>query len=210
MGKPPVSSPKRQSAPTVVEAPSCGEEPKVDPRVKRTRKLLEDALRELMNERAYGEIAIGDIADRATVNRATFYAHFEDKAHLAATLMRDDLHRALVARLQPPAPFDREALVRVGAAFFEFFARFIGGCRKHADEGGAALGTTLQDTLEAFLNLWLEHHPEGLDRFPGAASGTVANVLAWGLYGAAVRWSRLARRPPAEDAAREAVALLMR
>ena len=50
-----------------------------DPRVKRTRQLLQQAFMSLMMEGRFRDITVQEIADRATVNRATFYAHFEDK-----------------------------------------------------------------------------------------------------------------------------------
>ncbi len=51
-----------------------------DPRVKRTRQLLLQAFMALLEEKQHiYSISVQDIAERATVNRATFYAHFEDK-----------------------------------------------------------------------------------------------------------------------------------
>jgi AcrR family transcriptional regulator len=51
-----------------------------DPRVKRTRQLLLQAFTAVLAEkRSIPSITIRDITQRATVNRATFYAHFEDK-----------------------------------------------------------------------------------------------------------------------------------
>ncbi|MGE7877904.1 TetR/AcrR family transcriptional regulator [Peribacillus muralis] len=55
---------------------------KVDPRVRRTDNLLRDSLIELMDEKSYESITIKDITERATVNRATFYRHYEDKEDL--------------------------------------------------------------------------------------------------------------------------------
>ena len=50
-----------------------------DPRVQRTRQLLLEAFMALVQEkRNIHSISIQVIARRATVNRATFYAHFED------------------------------------------------------------------------------------------------------------------------------------
>ena len=60
-----------------------------DPRVKRTRKLLEEAFVALLAEKTFHRISVQDIAERATVNRATFYAHFEDKFALMDQLIRD-------------------------------------------------------------------------------------------------------------------------
>ena len=55
---------------------------KIDRRVLRTRKLLWEALIALIEEKDYSEITIQDIADRANVNRVTFYLHYRDKQDL--------------------------------------------------------------------------------------------------------------------------------
>jgi len=57
----------------------------LDPRVKRTRQLLRQALIELIPEKGYNAITIQDITDRATLNRATFYLHYRDKDDLLNT-----------------------------------------------------------------------------------------------------------------------------
>ena len=56
--------------------------PKNDRRILRTRKLLWEALIALIEEKDYSEITIQDIADRANVNRVTFYLHYRDKQDL--------------------------------------------------------------------------------------------------------------------------------
>jgi len=56
--------------------------PKTDRRILRTRKLLWEALIALIEEKDYSEITIQDIADRANVNRVTFYLHYRDKQDL--------------------------------------------------------------------------------------------------------------------------------
>src|SRR3984957_7123093 len=43
-----------------------------DPRIRRTRQLLQGALRTLMQSKSFDEIAVQDITEAATVNRATF------------------------------------------------------------------------------------------------------------------------------------------
>jgi AcrR family transcriptional regulator len=55
---------------------------RLDPRVMRTRRLLRDALMELIPEKGYEAIRVQDITDRATLNRATFYLHYRDKQDL--------------------------------------------------------------------------------------------------------------------------------
>ncbi|MDT4050903.1 TetR family transcriptional regulator, partial [Staphylococcus arlettae] len=51
----------------------------IDPRIIRTKKLLMDAFRKIAKEKELHTMTVKDITDEATVNRATFYAHFIDK-----------------------------------------------------------------------------------------------------------------------------------
>jgi len=53
-----------------------------DRRVIRTRKLLQDALLQLILEQGYDSIRVQDITDKANLGRATFYVHYADKAAL--------------------------------------------------------------------------------------------------------------------------------
>lgn len=55
---------------------------KEDLRVRRTYKLLSQALMSLLLEKSFEEIFVTDICERAMVHRTTFYKHFEDKYHL--------------------------------------------------------------------------------------------------------------------------------
>lgn len=59
---------------------------KVDPRIIRTKKLLVEAFQEVSREKKMSQITVKDITERATVNRATFYAHFTDKYDILDTL----------------------------------------------------------------------------------------------------------------------------
>ncbi len=56
----------------------------MDRRKRRTRKLLGNALLELVQEKKYEQITIQDITDRGDLNRATFYLHYGSKEELLA------------------------------------------------------------------------------------------------------------------------------
>jgi AcrR family transcriptional regulator len=60
-----------------------------DLRVRRTRKLLIQALIELTIEKGFSAITVQDLADRAMVNRATFYRHYLDKYELLDQYMNE-------------------------------------------------------------------------------------------------------------------------
>ena len=53
-----------------------------DLRVRRTHKLLQKALLEATAEKGFAHVTVRDIVERAMVNRATFYRHYEDKYDL--------------------------------------------------------------------------------------------------------------------------------
>lgn len=59
----------------------------LDLRIRRTHKLLFDALIFLLSEKNFDNISITDICDKAMIHRTTFYKHFEDKYHLLDSLI---------------------------------------------------------------------------------------------------------------------------
>lgn len=74
---------------------------KVDRRVRRTRRLLHDALKQLVLEASYENITIQDITDRADLSRATFYLHYKDKDELLAESL-ETMFDELVATMKEP------------------------------------------------------------------------------------------------------------
>lgn len=53
-------------------------EKRVDRRIRRTKRLLRQALAELMNEKEFKDITVKEITERADLNRGTFYFHYTD------------------------------------------------------------------------------------------------------------------------------------
>ncbi|GGI17363.1 TetR/AcrR family transcriptional regulator [Gottfriedia solisilvae] len=49
-----------------------------DPRILRTRQLIKNALVELLGEMDIKKITVNRLAERATINRVTFYLHYRD------------------------------------------------------------------------------------------------------------------------------------
>ena len=64
-----------------------------DRRIRRTRKLLNDALVELVAEKEYDEITVQEITERADIGHRTFYRHYADKDDLLADVMEDTLSK---------------------------------------------------------------------------------------------------------------------
>src|ERR1700685_895288 len=70
----------------------------LDPRIRRTRKLLQGALRALMQTKSFDEISVQDITEAATVNPATFYDHYTAKNALLDALVAGGFHELLHER----------------------------------------------------------------------------------------------------------------
>lgn len=49
-----------------------------DRRIQRTRKVLHEALVQLILEKGYDKVTVQDVLDLANVGRSTFYSHFKD------------------------------------------------------------------------------------------------------------------------------------
>jgi len=74
---------------------------RIDRRVRRTRRLLREALLALVLEQGYEQITIQQITDRADLSRATFYLHYKDKDELLADSL-EALFDELVQSLDTP------------------------------------------------------------------------------------------------------------
>jgi AcrR family transcriptional regulator len=90
--KPPEKLVSEQISDFVREGNASMKLPKADRRSKRTRKLLGDALVELMLEKHFERITVQDILDRADVGRSTFYAHYRDKEGLLMSEIEQVIH----------------------------------------------------------------------------------------------------------------------
>ena len=67
----------------------------LDPRVEKTRTRIATAFVALVTRRAYGRLRVSDIARKAGIGRATFYAHFGSKD----ALLRAELQRIVLPML---------------------------------------------------------------------------------------------------------------
>src|ERR1700682_1937655 len=101
---------------------------KIDPRTKRTRQLLVKALMELMMEKSFQAITVQDIAERATVNRVTFYAYFEDKFALLEYLMAAAFKERALGRLPAESELTPESLALLIQMIAELLVEMTAHC----------------------------------------------------------------------------------
>src|SRR6201998_4465860 len=68
-----------------------------DPPILRLRRMLMDALARLLMKKELEDVSVQEIADEATLNRATFYLHYADKNALLHA-MTESRFRDLIER----------------------------------------------------------------------------------------------------------------
>jgi AcrR family transcriptional regulator len=60
-----------------------------------TEERIEQAFRELLNEKPFSGITVKNIIERCGVNRNTFYYHYESIPYLLGTIIKKDLDRLI-------------------------------------------------------------------------------------------------------------------
>lgn len=89
-------------------------------RVRRTQKLLREALIELIEERGFDALTVGEITERAMVSRAAFYRNYQDKYALVEQVFEE----AMSALLNAVGELGREHPPQVWIRFFEHIAEY--------------------------------------------------------------------------------------
>jgi len=129
----------------------------LDRRIQRTRRLLQDALIELILEMGYDAITVQDIIDRADMGRSTFYAHFEDKEGLLLSEfehMQEQFDRHLGSQTIPAgSPWDLTLLMFQHAqSQFKLYKALIGR------QGGNTMIAYMTKYLSALIQEHLKLH----------------------------------------------------
>ncbi len=186
---------------TVLQTPE-----RIDPRVKRTRKLIVDAFVSLQAEKSFDDITIQDIAARATVNRATFYAHFPDKYALLDDLIREGFGLTLQARLSARMDTTPEHLRQLFLAVTDHMSSIETRCRRSFKMFESLVEAQIKRQLGEQVRAWLDIQP--LAHVQPSRLAIAATLMSWSLYGAAVEWRRQGGEQSAEDFAAEVLPLI--
>lgn len=124
-----------------------------DKRVRRTQRLLWEALMGLLREHNLENIRVNDICQRAMVHRTTFYKHYQDKYDLLRhgiramykKLLSDvDMHSSQLRLVNEPAP-GQLLLFKHVAEHADFYRLML--CKG---------GNYLQDLIRSYLTETLE------------------------------------------------------
>ncbi|MFN8373121.1 MAG: TetR family transcriptional regulator [Anaerolineae bacterium] len=180
-------------------------ETQLDPRVARTRELLGQAVMDLLSEKEFGKITVQDITARAGVNRATFYAHFEDKYMLMDYLLRNQFQTMLHNKLGCHVEFSEASLRALTQVACEFLDGFAGHCMPSRDKNDAVMEAQVQACLHDVLLGWLEPLRTTINTTPEI----IATVVSWAIFGSVSQWAHSRKRISAELVTEQVSSLLI-
>jgi AcrR family transcriptional regulator len=180
-----------------------------DPRVKRTRQLLKQALSDLLAEKSFQDVTVQDITDRATLNRVTFYAHFEDKYDLISHWIRDGFVERLEAALPVISPLSARNLQVLCRVVLETLGETQTHCRRLHERYGPLFESAVQEALYAFILDWLRHWSVD-EPLPEVSVESLAAAMSWTIFGAGIDWSRSTEARSLDRFVDEIVAVLLR
>lgn len=155
-----------------------------DPRVIRTRQLILDAFVEQLNLMDFNMITVGDITKAATINRATFYAHFQDKYALFEAFLLDAFTNMVLNKVDTTGPLSEKTLQELIVALCNYHETSH-RCFKRYDSVALLLEENIKVHLEKLI----------LQLISSAASAepkslaTAATLLSWSIYGVTYHWN---------------------
>jgi|SRR3984957_14438385 len=164
---------------------------KIDPRIRRTRQMLFQAFQDLLAEKTFDLISVQDIAERSTLNRATFYDHFTDKFALLEAMTGERVRTLIAARMTGNEGTCESGLRQLILAACDFLAEVSSGCQKHQRQFEPMVESQVKAIIREFL---LEEL-----RADGVTSPELkATMVSWAITGAALQWSREKKTSAAE------------
>ena len=171
-----------------------------DPRILRSRQMLMEALLRLLNRKEFDDISIQEIADEATLNRATFYLHYPDKNALLQA-MTGARFRDLIARRGLSFTDCDGALRAIALGVCDYLAESA-GCPAQLSK--MPLEGSIIPVVEGIFMEGAEKHAMA----PGSDPKLFATTAAWAIFGAARLWHQTPDRIPAEEMAARIEALV--
>ncbi len=180
--------------------------PKLDPRIRRTRKLIEDAFIDLYRTKPMKHITVGEITAAAGINRATFYKHYQDKFALFDAIVQQAFEAHLSHHVQPDAPLDEETFHSLVYGTLLFIQQWRAGRSLIAEETEQIIETRVQHTVFDRIMHWIE--PNYLKGPCEAGTDVAATAVSWAVFGVAIQLSKQKEALPVDAVASELVKML--
>ncbi|MEK4365416.1 TetR/AcrR family transcriptional regulator [Paenibacillus sp. FSL M8-0212] len=176
-----------------------------DPRVIRTRQLILDAFLNQLNLKNFNSITIQNITEQATINRATFYAHFQDKYALLESLLSDAFMEYVTKRVDPDARLSAETIQQFIFSLCDYHVS-SNECIKKYETVAPIIEENIKTQLEQFL---LELMSKRVGDIDPKTLKITATMLSWSIYGMTYGWNMDGRQESPAKLAQRVVPYMM-
>lgn len=153
-------------------------------RMTQTKQSIMGAFISLVSQKDFEKITISDITTAAHVNRATFYAHFNDKYALLDHIMGDSASNAILSRTSGVVKFDQNSITQLVLAVCDFYQPPEIQCR--SSYVGVVI-PQLKEKIISELNVYLSKSLESI-----AADGEknmYVPIVAQAIHEGAFQWA---------------------
>lgn len=173
-----------------------------DRRIQRTRQALQQAFVDVVSEkgetmrsireieRCFEATSIQEIAQRANVNRGTFYLHFTDKYMLVDTVVRERFRRQLAYVLPSDSGWNRKTLHLLIRGVLQIFEEKYQHQYQPSPVLAPMLERAIHEELTEMLLSWLKEAKDGAQKGRGEPLEIIARVVNWAIFGTAIQWSQ--------------------
>ncbi len=154
-------------------------------RVRRTQKLLREALIDLIEEKGFDALTVGEITGRAMVSRAAFYRNYQDKYDLVEQIFAEAMQALCKSVSEPETVHSPQIWVK----FFEHIAEYDRLYRALLGRKGSPwfvlkMRASMVDLLKEFGRLPLTDrpiYPTSDELIPDIVATMVVEAITWWL-----------------------------
>lgn len=123
-----------------------------DPRVLRTRQLIREAFSILLQKKEFDAITIKDISQGAGINRATFYAHYEDKYALLEEITEQAFYKMIPKEVMYSQEFTDDICNKLILLTHNYIVTFYKICRWNSK----SIATLVDEKIKKMLQQIIE------------------------------------------------------
>lgn len=149
-----------------------------------------------MLNNSFDKISVQDIAESATVNRATFYDHYTDKFSLLDAMVAGGFHQLLQERSVRYDGTCASAAAPVILATCDYLRQFHSSA---SCEHQSAFEPLIEAAITKSIRRVLMEGIQKEGSLAGFPPEMVASTASWAIYGAVKAWFSASKRPPAEE-----------
>lgn len=163
-----------------------------DPRVVRTKNLIIDAFLTLIKEKDFDAISVKDITKRATINRATFYRHYEDKYLLLSSIVEQMIWNKGFEQMKERTELNKETFRLLMNCFCNLVEDLQQTFGRNYDTVISLTESELREKLIQMMSTFFQDGDEEKNRI-------IVTMLVTSIYSAACSWISSEKKLPRDE-----------